>query len=1085
MQALTQMVNNIALLVVLGALHSLLLRHLGRGPIRYRAFTGLLFGTAAVIGMSIPYQLAPGAIFDGRSILVSLAGLFGGPLAAGISALLAGAYRVWLGGVGALTGVLVILASAGIGVAYGCLGRREPRYLALPYLYAFGLLVHLVMLLLMLTLPADLGYRVLERITLPVLLVYPPATVIIAALLLGQEERVGAVRALQESEARYRTLFENSLDAVLLTTPDGRILSANPAACRLFGRPVEEICRLGRAGLVDPADPRLAPALEERERTGRFQGELTFRRADGDRFPGEISTVAFQDGSGETRTSMIIRDVSERKAHEERLRRINRRLRLSSLCSQALLRLAEEGELLREVCRLIVEEGGYRLAWVGYAENDPERTVRPVAQAGVEAGYVEGLQLTWAETGRGRGPTGRAIRSGQPCVVRGGDPEPDFALWREVAARDGFASSVSLPLRTPEGVFGILAIHAAEPDAFGEDEVGLLMGLADDLAHGITALRTRAAHELALEEIEALAKFPAENPHPILRADARGVLTYANAASRPLLGLWNCRVGQPLPAPQATAAAEALQAGRIQEAELRAGGQVFSLLFVPVASGGYVNLYGRDVTERVRAFEALAESEVRFRQMAETIGEVFWIVTPDWGQVLYISPAYEATWGRSCAGLLERSGEWQEAVLEEDREAVAAAVARKVAGDWSTPDLPAYRIRRPDGTLRWIRARAFPVRDASGAVYRVAGIATDITERKEAERARALLLEALGASVNEIYLFDAETYRFRYVNAGAAANLGYSPAQLQEMTPLDLKPEFTRESFETLVAPLRRQEERVRVFETVHRRADGSLYPVEARLQLFEHGPERVFLAVIQDITGRMQAEAALRESEARLRLALGAASQGLYDLNIQTGEAVVTPEYATLLGYDPASFVETNAAWIERLHPEDREQVAATYRAYVRGEISQYRVEFRQRTATGEYKWILSLGRIAEWDPEGNPLRMLGTHTDITERKAAEEAILQLNEELERRVDERTGELRRTVQLMAGREIRMAELKAIIRRLEGQLREAGLVPAGEGPGPGSEAKGAGASAAGPPPVGDRGGSEMDNDGRDAVPGRG
>ena len=131
-----------------------------------------------------------------------------------------------------------------------------------------------------------------------------------------------------------------------------------------------------------------------------------------------------------------------------------------------------------------------------------------------------------------------------------------------------------------------------------------------------------------------------------------------------------------------------------------------------------------------------------------------------------------------------------------------------------------------------------------------------------------------------------------------------------------------------------------------------------------------------------------LQAGEEQLRLALTAANQGLYDLNVQTGEARVNPEYATMLGYDPDEFHETNTQWIKRLHPADREPVAAAYREYIAGKIPEYRVEFRQRTKTGEWKWILSLGKVVGYDPTGRPLRMLGTHTDITERKQAEEAL-------------------------------------------------------------------------------------------------
>ena len=132
-------------------------------------------------------------------------------------------------------------------------------------------------------------------------------------------EQKKAEKALQESEERYRLLFENSKDAILLTSPDGNILAANPEACRMFGRTEEEICRGGRIGLIDASDPRLAPALEKRKLTGEFSGELTGIRADDTRFPIDLSSRIYNDREGKARTSMIIRDVSERKRMEEQL----------------------------------------------------------------------------------------------------------------------------------------------------------------------------------------------------------------------------------------------------------------------------------------------------------------------------------------------------------------------------------------------------------------------------------------------------------------------------------------------------------------------------------------------------------------------------------------------------------------------------------------------------------------------------------------------------------------------------------------------------------------------------------------------
>lgn len=131
-----------------------------------------------------------------------------------------------------------------------------------------------------------------------------------------------------------------------------------------------------------------------------------------------------------------------------------------------------------------------------------------------------------------------------------------------------------------------------------------------------------------------------------------------------------------------------------------------------------------------------------------------------------------------------------------------------------------------------------------------------------------------------------------------------------------------------------------------------------------------------------------LRESEERLRLALAGAKQGLWDLDLRTGRAFVDDRYARMIGRDPAVFRETNEAWRERLHPEDREPVFASFRAFVEGRLPEYRVEFRQLDAEGGWRWILSQGDIVERDPDGRPTRMVGTHIDITDRKEAEERL-------------------------------------------------------------------------------------------------
>lgn len=160
---------------------------------------------------------------------------------------------------------------------------------------------------------------------------------------------------------------------------------------------------------------------------------------------------------------------------------------------------------------------------------------------------------------------------------------------------------------------------------------------------------------------------------------------------------------------------------------------------------------------------------------------------------------------------------------------------------------------------------------------------------------------------------------------------------------------------------------------------------VNAKPELTDDGEIKQVICTFQDITQSRQDAIVLHEKEERLRFALVAGNQGLFDLDITTGKAMVNSSYAQMLGYDFEDFEETNMNWRDRLHENDREATYRAYTDYVQGKIDEYKVEFRQKTRDGNWKWILSNGKIAERDANNNPTRMIGTHTDITDKKLFE----------------------------------------------------------------------------------------------------
>src|ERR1700730_10076852 len=200
----------------------------------------------------------------------------------------------------------------------------------------------------------------------------------------------------------------------------------------------------------------------------------------------------------------VIAQGIERKRAEEKLARLNRTLQTLYRCNQALVRATEEYELLQSVCRILVEDGGLRMAWVGYRELNEDKTIRADPQAGHEPCYLGRINVTWADNERGRGPTGTAIRTGTACWTRDNLTDPNLAPWRDEDRRHGYASSISLPLMSHGQAFGALALHSKEPDAFTEGAIKQYTDLANNLAYGGMALRTREERQRAENEIRQL-----------------------------------------------------------------------------------------------------------------------------------------------------------------------------------------------------------------------------------------------------------------------------------------------------------------------------------------------------------------------------------------------------------------------------------------------------------------------------------------------------------------------------------------------------------------------------------------------------
>ncbi|MDE2081716.1 MAG: PAS domain S-box protein [Burkholderiales bacterium] len=329
-------------------------------------------------------------------------------------------------------------------------------------------------------------------------------------------ERKLAEEKLRESEGRFRLLLENSMDGVLLTSLDGSILHANPAACQMLGRTLEALQAGGRSAIVDTADPRLQGLLDERATAGRVSGALTMLRGDGTRFEAEVTSSLYDGADGRRLTSMVIRDISARVRDEQRLQQTNRILRLLSSTSLALFKARDKAALRDEICRLLVDAGGYRMCWIGYAEDDAARTVRAVAQAGHDDGYLAQCRFSWDDRSEfGRGPTGQAIATGEVQIDQDSQQNPALGPWLAAAQERGYRASIALPLIDGGRTFGALTVYASQARAFDADEVAALEELAHNLSIGIGIFRARNQRDAAQGANLAKSEFLANMSHEI------------------------------------------------------------------------------------------------------------------------------------------------------------------------------------------------------------------------------------------------------------------------------------------------------------------------------------------------------------------------------------------------------------------------------------------------------------------------------------------------------------------------------------------------------------------------------------------
>ncbi len=697
----------------------------------------------------------------------------------------------------------------------------------------------------------------------------------------------------QELAERLGVFMRQANDAILLFDPEQCIVEANPRALQLYSYSLPELLQLRAPDLRVAADR----AHVERNFADALRDGLIFQtvhqRKNGEAFPVEVSARAVQLGNRQFMLS-IIRDISERQAHEREIERLNRLYLLTSRILEVIVHSHTREDLFREVCALLVQLGGTRLAWVGL--HVPETaTIKPVALCGQDGAtdYVTDLRITTAATvAEGRGPTGTAFRQGRTLLCNDIVNDPIMRPWRDRAVAHGMHSAIALPLRCEGECVGVLSVYSAEKNFFSPKQVELLERAVENVSFALAVFARDERRRAAEGELRKLSLAVEQNPCSIVITDLDGAIEYVNAHFTRVTGytLDEVRGRNPrilksdLTPPQTYVDMwDAVTHGRPWRGELTNRKKDGSLHTEMIIITAVTDAAGRpthyialkeDISERKRA-----EAELRKLSRAVEQAPLSIVITDLTGAIEYVNPWFTRLTGytldeaRGRNPRILKSGETPAHVYTD----MWATLSR--GETWRGELLN----RKKDGEVYCEAAVIAPIAGADGVATHYVAIKEDITDRKRAEAAlresEERFRDLFDLESDTILLLETDSGRILQANQAASELYGYSVEELLTMRNVDLSAEPDK-TLETARAGTGQPDSVVQVPTRLHRKRDGTVFPVDMNLRFFQRGGQPYYLAAIRDVTERLRAEEALHELVKQLR-ALHAVSTALQQPNL------------------------------------------------------------------------------------------------------------------------------------------------------------------------------------------------------------
>jgi PAS domain S-box-containing protein len=718
----------------------------------------------------------------------------------------------------------------------------------------------------------------------------------------------------------------------------------------------------------------------------------------------------------------LVIDISLQRSVEEQLLRVNRSLQMVVMCDQELARASNEQELLDNLCKLIIDKGGYQLVWVGEALNDAEKNVHVLAEWGNMERYLNRIHLRWDDSPEGNGPTGRAIKTGTPVVTKDIEKDPNI-VWKKEALESAFRSALSIPLIINSGQRGVFCIYSDHKDAFSSEEVDLLTQLAADLAIGISSLRARNEYQAAVEQMRiSEAKFSKAfhlSPDAVTLSDFEtghylevneGFVSMTGYSREEALGksardlnLWSRLDDRGAYYEEMRSKLEVInhrfdfvtKAGAVRVGMLSA--RVIDLGERKVILGIL-----RDMTESIRNENALRVSQEQNRLITDSMSETVWLVDEN-QTISYVSSSVlnnlgytpEEVQGKPVSQFLLPASN----MIFEDALHMGTIIQSDHEDNREFPMLNLTFIHK-DKSERNNEVTLANFVEAGRDNRTWICVARDITERTEMQAALQTSEErwqyALEGSGDGVWDWDLQKDRL-YFSPRFKTMLGYQSDEVWGSIDdwrSKIHPEDQADTLQAFNDCLNGVTED---FQTEYRmlRADGSYQWTLDRGKVIEHRPDGQasrIVGTITDMTEHRQIIQALEQSEQQFRL-LAERSTDMISRHSLDGKFIYSsPASQVILGYEENELVNTRI--FDLVHPEDKTLVN-----FVLERLDVYKeihpLQFRIRQKSGTFIWVETTASVIHDPVTGKILEVQATTRDISARVSAENALRESEEKL------------------------------------------------------------------------------------------